>query len=240
MTSKVALVTGAGKGIGKAIGKKLAEDGYILLLNDLEFTDQARDEFSNYDNVNFSQGDISSFEYAQELSNQAKELGDFLLLVNNAGINRDALIIRMKEEDFDSVINVNLKGTYNMIKAAAKIMMKQRQGRIINMSSIVGVHGNPGQINYAASKAGVIGMTKTAAKELASRNILVNAIAPGFIQTDMTEEIPEDIKDQMKDSIPLGDFGRAEDIAKLVSFLASDDCNYITGQVINIDGGMSI
>ncbi len=168
------------------------------------------------------------------------ELGRLDVLVNNAGITRDGLIARMSEEDFDAVIDVNLKGVFNACKAAAKVMMKQRHGRIINMSSVVGIHGNAGQANYAASKAGVIGITKSLAKELARRNITVNAVAPGFISTDMTDALSEEQKEAIASRIGLGRFGSAEDVAALVGFLASDEAAYITGQAIEVDGGLAL
>ncbi len=168
------------------------------------------------------------------------ELGRLDVLVNNAGITRDGLIARMSEEDFDAVIDVNLKGVFNACKAAAKVMMKQRHGRIINMSSVVGIHGNAGQVNYAASKAGVIGITKSLAKELARRNITVNAVAPGFISTDMTDALSEEQKEAIASRIGLGRFGSAEDVAALVGFLASDEAAYITGQAIEVDGGLAL
>lgn len=240
MNNKICLITGAARGIGREIALRLASEGYGLMLNDISFGEEAKKDFASFENIDFSEGDISDSSYATDLCKLAKSKGDLHLLVNNAGITRDSLIMKMSEEEFDSVISVNLKGTYNMIKAASRIMMKQRNGRIVNMSSVVGLHGNPGQVNYAASKAGVIGITKTIAKELASRNILVNAIAPGFIESDMTAKLPEDIKENMKANIPLARFGSPKEIADLVVFLASDSCTYITGQVLSVDGGMSI
>lgn len=237
---KVALVTGAARGIGRATALKLAGEGYKLVVNDISFNDEAKAAYEGCPEVVFSEGDISDMDYAKDLCQEAKDLGDFHLLVNNAGITRDNLIIKMSEEDFDDVIQVNLKGTFNMMKAAARIMMKQRSGRIVNLSSIVGLHGNVGQVNYAASKAGVIGMTKSLAKELASRNVLVNAVAPGFIESDMTDKLPEEIKEKMMESIPLGAFGKVDDIGNLIVFLGSENSSYITGQVFSVDGGMSI
>jgi len=185
------------------------------------------------------QGDVSSFDEAAKIIKAAVEnFGSLDILVNNAGITKDGLLARMKEEDFDKVIETNLKGTFNCIRHATPIMMKQRSGRIINMTSIVGVAGNAGQMNYAASKAGVIGMTKSAAKELASRGITVNAIAPGFIQTDMTDALSDKVKEELLSGIPLKRLGQVEEIADLAAFLASDSASYITGQVININGGM--
>ncbi|MFR4052883.1 MAG: 3-oxoacyl-[acyl-carrier-protein] reductase, partial [Clostridium perfringens] len=183
--------------------------------------------------------DISNFEDSKNLMDKCKEVfGKIDILVNNAGITKDTLIMRMKEEDFDNVIDVNLKGTFNCAKHASAIMLKQRFGKIINMTSVVGIAGNAGQVNYAASKAGVIGLTKSLAKELGSRGITVNAVAPGFINTDMTASLSEKVKEEASKNIPLKRLGDPEDVANLVGFLASDAANYITGQVINVDGGM--
>lgn len=184
-------------------------------------------------------GDISKSEEVDNLINSAKEkFGTIDIMVNNAGITKDALIIRMKEEDFDNVIDVNLKGVFNCLKAITPIMMKQKHGKIINLSSVVGITGNAGQVNYSASKAGVIGMTKSLAREVGSRGITVNAVAPGYIETDMTEALADKYKEEMKKTIPLKRLGKASDVANVVAFLASESADYVTGQVIQVDGGM--
>ncbi len=239
---KTAIITGAGKGIGRAIALKLAEEGFSLVLNDISWNDENEEIYqkTGCDYI-LSSGNVSSSDYAVELINTAVEhFGSADVVVNNAGITRDGLIIKMSEEDFDSVIDVNLKGVFNIMKAASRVMMKQRSGRIINISSIVGLRGNPGQINYSAAKGGVISMTKTLAKELASRSVLVNAVAPGFIKTDMTDVLPEKVIDELKNQIPLKSLGEVEDVANLVAFLSSEKSKYITGQVISVDGGMNI
>jgi 3-oxoacyl-[acyl-carrier protein] reductase len=202
--------------------------------------EETADEIKNLGvKVQAVKADVKSSQDIDYLFNQALEnFNSIDILVNNAGITRDTLLIRMKEEDWDTVLDINLKGVYLTCKAAAKHMMKKRQGRIINISSVVGITGNPGQANYAASKAGIIGFSKSIAKELAPRGILVNVVAPGFIDTDMTSVLGEKVKDNILSQIPLGRYGSPEDVAKLVTFLASDDNQYITGQVINIDGGM--
>lgn len=237
MNNKTVIVTGAAKGIGRAVAVKFAECGYNIVLNyrgnepDIsEITDKGV-------GCAAFKADVSDFEQAKLLVEQAKDaFGTIDVLVNNAGITKDTLLMRMSEDDFDSVIATNLKGTFNMIKHASKVMLKQRSGAIINMSSVVGIMGNAGQANYAASKAGVIGLTKTTAKELASRGIICNAIAPGFIKTDMTDVLPEEVKERMLSAIPLNRFGEAHEVAELALFLA--ESKYITGQVISIDGGM--
>ena len=184
-------------------------------------------------------GDISKPNDVENLIDSAKKkFGKIDIMVNNAGITKDTLLLRMKEEDFDSVINVNLKGVFNCLKAITPVMVKQKEGKIINLSSVVGLVGNAGQVNYAASKAGVIGMTKSLAKEIGSRGITVNAVAPGFIETDMTDVLGDKFKEEAKKNIPLKRLGKAEDVAEVVAFLASDSANYITGQVIHVDGGM--
>lgn len=243
LMGKTAVVTGASRGIGRAVAVKLASLGANIVLNyrtDIESMQQVLKEIQDLGVKAVAvQGDVSSFEDAEKIVKAAVEnFGSLDILVNNAGITKDGLLMRMKEEDFDNVIDVNLKGTFNCIKHASSIMLKQRSGKIVNMSSVVGVTGNAGQVNYSASKAGVIGITKSAARELASRGITVNAIAPGFIQTDMTDVLSEKTKEAMLTGIPLKKFGSAEDIAEAVAFLVSDSGNYITGQVINIDGGM--
>ena len=243
LKGKCALVTGASRGIGKAIALKLASLGANLVLNyrsseqeALEVEKQVKDMGVDAISV---KGDISKLEDVETLVSTAKEkFGTIDIMVNNAGITKDTLLLRMKEEDFDSVINVNLKGVFNCLKAITPVMVKQKEGKIINLSSVVGLVGNAGQVNYAASKAGVIGMTKSLAKEIGSRGITVNAVAPGFIETDMTDVLGDKFKEEAKKNIPLKRLGKAEDVAEVVAFLASDSANYITGQVIHVDGGM--
>lgn len=245
LKNKNALVTGAGRGIGRAIAIALAKEGANVVINyagneaaALE-TQKVCEEYGVKTLV--IKGDVSDAEVCAELIRRVKEeFGSLDILVNNAGITRDKLMIGMSEQDFMDVIDVNLKGSYLCMQLAAKLMIKQRYGRIINMSSVVGLHGNAGQVNYAASKAGVIGMTKTAAKELASRNITVNAVAPGMIDTDMTAVLSEKAKEAMLTGIPAGHAGTPEDVANVVVFLASDEASYLTGQVISVDGGMGI
>lgn len=239
---KVAIVTGAGRGIGKAIALALANEGYSLVLNYRSNKEELEELVEGLKtNTVLVQGDVSNFDEAEKIITAAKDtFGQIDLLVNNAGITKDNLILRMTEEDFDAVQNINLKGTFNCTKHVARIMIKQKFGRIINISSVVGITGNLGQSNYSASKAGVIGFTKSIARELASRNITVNAIAPGFIQTKMTDAISEEAKKASLANIPMAKFGQPEDIANAVVFLASDKASYITGQVIQIDGGMAM
>ena len=237
---KVAIVTGAGRGIGRTIAASLSSAGYSLVLN---YRSNVAELESFVQEIGATavlvQGDISNFDDAEKLVKAAIEnYGRLDLLVNNAGITKDVLLVRMSEEDFDSVNTTNLKGTFNCSKHAAKVMFKQRSGSIINISSVVGLMGNIGQSNYAASKAGVIGFTKAVARELAPRGVRVNAVAPGFIETAMTEVIPEEAKKAMLQNIPLGRFGEPEDVANVVLFLASDAAKYITGQVISVNGGM--
>ena len=241
--NKVALVTGAARGIGKEIAMCLAKEGFNIALNYRTNTDsiiELKDKIESYGvKCLLIQGDVSVYEDTERMTKETiEEFGKIDVLVNNAGITKDTLLLRMKEEDFESVINVNLIGTYNMTKNVSSYMMKARNGRIINVSSVVGVSGNAGQSNYSASKAGIIGFTKSLAKELASRNILVNAVAPGFIETDMTKALKDDVKEKIFEQIPLKREGKAEEVANVVKFLASSDSSYITGQVINIDGGM--
>lgn len=246
--SPVALVTGSGRGIGLACARAFAADGYDVCLNcssdsSFERTSAAAEEITNEYGVRTLAvvANVADTEAAKALVDQAvAELGRIDVLVNNAGITRDGLIARMGEDDFDAVIDVNLKGTFNCCKAASKYMMKQRSGAVVNMSSIVGIAGNAGQANYAASKAGVIGLTKSLAKELARRNIRVNAVAPGFIATDMTDALNDQQKEAITSQIGLGRLGEADDVAALVAFLASPATSYITGQVISIDGGLSL
>lgn len=240
---KVALVTGAARGIGKQIAITLAKEGYNIALNYRTNTDSIVELKNQIENFGVEcllvQGDVSVFEDAERIANETFEkFGRINVLVNNAGITKDMLLLRMKPEDFMNVIDVNLVGTYNMTKNISGYMMKAREGRIINVSSVVGISGNAGQSNYSASKAGIIGFTKSLAKELASRNILVNAVAPGFIETDMTNVLKDEVKEKIAEQIPLRREGKAEEVANVVKFLASDDSSYITGQVINIDGGM--
>ncbi len=243
LEGKVAVVTGASRGIGRAIALKLADEGAKVVVNYSGSQAKAEEVVAmiqeNGGEAIAVQASVSQTEEVTALMNTAiKTFGTLDILVNNAGITRDNLLMRMKEDEWDDVLNTNLKGVFLCTKAVTRQMMKQRAGRIINISSIVGVAGNAGQANYVAAKAGVIGLTKTTAKELASRNILVNAIAPGFIETEMTDQLPEDIKQGMLTEIPLAKLGQPEDIAKAVAFLASDEANYMTGQTLHIDGGM--
>lgn len=243
LKGKCAVVTGAAKGIGKAIALKLASSGVNIVLNYRSSEDKAieteKEILSLGVEVLRIKGDISKPNDVENLIDSAKKkFGKIDIMVNNAGITKDTLLLRMKEEDFDSVINVNLKGVFNCLKAITPVMVKQKEGKIINLSSVVGLVGNAGQVNYAASKAGVIGMTKSLAKEIGSRGITVNAVAPGFIETDMTDVLGDKFKEEAKKNIPLKRLGKAEDVAEVVAFLASDSANYITGQVIHVDGGM--
>ncbi|WP_416188206.1 3-oxoacyl-[acyl-carrier-protein] reductase [Clostridium perfringens] len=243
LKDKVAIVTGGTRGIGRAIALKLADHGANIVINYRNSDKEAEELKAILEEKGVKvltvKCDISNFEDSKNLMDKCKEVfGNIDILVNNAGITKDTLIMRMKEEDFDNVIDVNLKGTFNCAKHASAIMLKQRFGKIINMTSVVGIAGNAGQVNYAASKAGVIGLTKSLAKELGSRGITVNAVAPGFINTDMTASLSEKVKEEASKNIPLKRLGDPEDVANLVGFLASDAANYITGQVINVDGGM--
>lgn len=240
---KVAFVTGAARGIGKEIALELAENGYDIVLNyrtKNEELDLLKKELEKSEiKTCFVQGDVSKYEEAEKMVKEAIEtFGKIDVLVNNAGITKDGLLMRMSEEDFRKVTDINLVGTFNVTRNVIPHMVKQKSGRIINVSSVVGVTGNAGQTNYAASKAGIIGFTKSLAKEVASRNILVNAVAPGFIDTDMTKVLSDSIKEGINTQIPLKRMGTSREIAKVVKFLASEDSSYITGQVINIDGGM--
>ncbi|MFR6311100.1 3-oxoacyl-[acyl-carrier-protein] reductase [Anaerofustis stercorihominis] len=243
MDSKTAVVTGAGRGIGRAIAIALAKDGYNVVINYNGSKEKAEKVALECREHGVSaitvKANVSDFSESEELIKKAiEEFGSIDVLVNNSGITRDNLLLRMKEKDFDSVIDVNLKGTFNTIKHATRQMMKQKSGSIINMSSVVGISGNAGQANYSASKAGVIGLTKSVARELASRGIRVNAIAPGFIESDMTDELNDKAKDEILKGIPLKSIGKGEDVANLAVFLSGDKSRYITGQVINVDGGM--
>lgn len=240
---KTALVTGASRGIGRAIALALASKGFAVALNYAGSHDAAeavKKEIEDAGGKAFTvQGDVSKSEDVDRIFKTVKdEFGGLDVLVNNAGINRDALLIRMKESNWDDVIATDLKSDFLTTKAAAAMMMRKRKGSIINISSVVGIMGNIGQANYAAAKAGVIGLTKACAKEMAARNIRVNAVAPGFIETAMTDGIPEEIRESMIASIPMGRMGQPEDIARAVCFLASDDASYITGQVLVVDGGL--
>lgn len=241
--SKSALVTGASRGIGRSIALQLAEEGYNVAVNYAGNKDKAEAVVAEIKDKGVEafaiQADVANPDEVKDMIQEVvKHFGSLDVLVNNAGITRDNLLMRMKEQEWDDVINTNLKGVFNCIQKATRQMMKQRSGAIINLSSVVGAVGNPGQANYVATKAGVIGLTKTAARELASRNITVNAVAPGFIVSDMTDALNDDLKDQMKSQIPLGRFGEDTDIANAVAFLASDKAKYITGQTIHVNGGM--
>ena len=243
LKGRCAIVTGSSRGIGKAIAKKLASEGVNIVLNYRSSEEEAikvETELKEFGvEVLRIKADISKFEEVEKLIKAAKEKFNKIdIMVNNAGVTIDNLLVRMKEEDFDNVINVNLKGVFNCLKAITPVMLRQRGGAIINISSVVGLTGNAGQVNYAASKAGGIGMTKSLAKELGSRGITVNAVAPGFIETDMTHDLNEEYRKKIQQEIPLKRFGTADDVADVVSFLAGDDAKYITGQVIHVDGGM--
>lgn len=245
MSQKTAVVTGAPGGIGSAICKRLAKEGYDIVINHYK-TQEAADKLAaeleamGVKNI-VCEANVSDFEQSKMLMDKAMEaFGRIDVLVNNAGITRDNLLARMKEEEFDAVIAVNLKSAFNCSKHAVSVMIKQRYGRIVNMSSVVGIAGAAGQVNYSASKAGLIGITKSLAREVASRNINVNAVAPGFVDTDMTRAIPEKIRQEMLDSIPAKRAAQPEDIANVVAFLVSPDSDYVTGQVINVSGGLLI
>lgn len=241
---KTAIVTGGSRGIGRAVAERLAEGGANVLITCAGNTAAAEEVTKLLQEKGvkaaYIQADAADPESAAKILTAAAELGTTIdILVNNAGITRDNLLMRMKDEEFDRVIDTNLKGVFSMLRAVAKPMMKQRYGRIVNISSVVGVYGNAGQVNYAAAKAGVIGMTKSVAKELGSRGITCNAVAPGFIETDMTAGLPEDVKKKLEQGIVLGRLGRPEDVAEAVAFLASDKASYITGQVLEVAGGLS-
>ena len=245
LTGKTAIITGASRGIGKAIAMKFAQQGAniaFIQIFDNENAAQTEKELAELGvKVKGYECDVSDFNAAKTVIEEIiREFGEVHILVNNAGIIRDGLMLSMKEEDFDKVINVNLKGTFNMTKGVYQHFMKKRRGRIINIASVVGINGNAGQSNYASAKAGIIGMTKSVAKELASRGVTVNAIAPGFIATDMTKEISEEATKNYLESIPMGRAGQPEDVANLAGFLASPDSDYLTGTVIRIDGGLAI
>ena len=243
LTGKVALVTGASRGIGQAVAVELAKAGADVIVNYIGNEAVAQETVEKVEALGRKalkiKADVGNADEVQAMVDEAHAaFGHIDVLVNNAGITRDGLLIRMKDSDWDDVLNINLKGVYLVSKAVAKLMVKQRSGRIINMTSVSGVTGNVGQANYAAAKAGVIGLTKTCAKELAARGITVNAVAPGFIETAMTDVLPEKIKEGIAATVPLGRMGQPEEIAGVVTFLASDFASYITGQVLNVDGGM--
>ena len=243
LSGKVAFVTGASRGIGRAIALRLASDGAKVALNFSSNVSKAEEVKAAIESSGGTamlvQGDVSSLAVVTELIKKVvDEWGRLDILINNAGITRDNLLLKMSEDDFDKVIATNLKGVFNCTKAVTKLMMKQRGGRIVNMSSVVGLKGNISQANYAAAKAGIIGFTKSAARELASRGVTVNAVAPGFINTDMTAALSEKVKEVMMQEIPAGRMGTPEDVANAVAFLVSDEAAYITGQVLSVDGGM--
>ena len=245
LENKVALVTGAGRGIGRAIAIALAKEGAEVVVNYNGSEERAKEVKQtieeNGGKASIYKCNVSDFEACEAMIKDiVKEHGRLDILVNNAGITKDGLIMKMKEEDFDSVLNVNLKGTFNTIRHSARQMLRQKSGKIINISSVSGILGNAGQANYAASKAGVIGLTKTMARELGRRGITVNAIAPGFVDTEMTGVLSEEIRENACRQIILGRFGKPEDIANVAVFLASDKADYITGQVISVDGGMNV
>ncbi|PIU40824.1 MAG: 3-oxoacyl-ACP reductase [Candidatus Omnitrophica bacterium CG07_land_8_20_14_0_80_42_15] len=242
LKGNVTLITGGGQGIGRSIALLFAEEGSDIAICDVnpDSLNQTKDEIKekNRDCLTFT-ADVTKFDQVEDVVNKILDkFGRIDILVNNAGITRDSLLVRMSEEDWDRVLDVNLKGSFNCTKAVAKPMMKARGGKIINIASIIGIIGNPGQANYAASKGGMIALTKTMAKELASRNVRVNAIAPGFIKTAMTEKLSEDVKGAMLKEIPLSRFGEQGDVANIALFLAGEDSSYITGHVIQVDGGM--
>lgn len=245
LTGKNALVTGAGRGIGKAIALELAAKGAFVIVNYNGSKDAAEQTVAE---IKAAGGDAVAYQCSVSdyeacgamITALIKEYTHIDILVNNAGITRDGLLMKMSEEDFDAVINTNLKGCFNTIRHMSRYFLKQRAGKIINISSVSGILGNAGQANYSASKAGVIGLTKAVARELASRGINVNAVAPGFVETDMTDTLSDSVKENLKSQIPLGKIGHPQDIAKTVAFLASPDANYITGQVLSVDGGMAI
>ncbi len=243
LKGKTAVVTGASRGIGRAIAIKLAKLGANVVVNYRNSVGAVEEVVKEIEALGVKalavQCDISSYnDVAIMMKKCIEEFGSLDILVNNAGITKDGLLMRMKEEDFDSVIDINLKGAFNCTKHVSAIMLKQRCGRIINISSVSGVTGNAGQVNYSSAKAGIIGMTKAVAREFASRGVTCNAVAPGYIATDMTDVLPEKVKDAIMSSIPLKKLGRSEDVANAVAFLASEEASYITGQVINVDGGM--
>ena len=245
LSGKTALVTGAGRGIGKAIAKKLASLGATVVVNYSGSKEKAEETVAEIVEAGGSaeamQCDVSDFKACEELAKAVvAKYGKLDILVNNAGVTRDGLLMGMSEDDYDKVLDTNLKGAFNMTRHFSRVFLKQRSGRIINISSVSGVMGNAGQANYSASKAGLIGLTKSVARELAGRGVCVNAVAPGFIETDMTNAMKEDAKKKLIENIPLGRIGKPDDIAEAVAFLAGDASAYITGQVLCVDGGMAI
>ena len=242
LENNVAVVTGSSRGIGKAISQGLFNQGckIALISRSEEDLKLAQNEIgNNSDNVKIYPCDISNFEEVQNVfKNIISDFGVIDILVNNAGLTKDNLVLRIKEQDWDMVLDVNLKGCFNTVKAVTKPMIRNKSGRIINISSVIGQIGNAGQVNYAASKAGIFGLTKSLAKELGSRNITVNAVSPGYIETDMTDNLSEDVKNELYQNIPLNRLGSTEDVTNLVMFLSSEKASYITGQVMNVDGGM--
>jgi len=240
---RIALITGGSRGIGRSIAKRLAKEGFYVVINYVSNEQAAQDALSAIKSAGgkgqIAPFDVSDFDATQKaVEDIVEELGGLHILINNAGITHDTLILRMKEEDWTNVISVNLNGVFNCTKAVTRIMIKQRYGRIINLTSVVGEMGNSGQTNYAASKAGIIGFTKAAAREMASRSITVNAVSPGFIETDITRALTEEIRKSYIERIPLGRFGSPEDITGVVAFLTSDEASYITGEVIRVNGGI--
>jgi 3-oxoacyl-[acyl-carrier protein] reductase len=240
MNEKVALITGGGAGIGKAITLKLASSGINCVIFDIQDASELAEEAKSLGvKAIFMKVDVTDSQVVvSAVKEVSSSMGNINILVNNAGITRDNLLVRMKESDWDQVLQINLKGVFNCTKAVIRGMMSSRWGRIISISSVVGIMGNAGQANYAASKAGIIGFTKSIAREVGSRNITANAIAPGFIKTEMTDKLPEEVKKDYLSRIPLGRFGKVEDVCNLVYFLASEEASYITGQVIQVDGGL--